>query len=128
MNVKELELKHLAPYLPYGLLHKHEAYDMQHVTDNLSMMVVLHNESVKPILRPLSQLTEQITHNGETFVPLTKLKWMFDVEDLSSNGMLYFENYYMKLSNCVEFIQTLHSWHFDTDGLIESGLAIPKEN
>lgn len=51
---------------------------------------VMNNiNDTKPILRPLSDLTKPITHNGETFVPIvelakiaySKLKWDVSFED-----------------------------------------------
>ena len=57
----KLELKHLAPYLPYNLEVKHiEGYDLimdcnGENSDTLSILDVF--EYAKPILRPLSDLT-----------------------------------------------------------------------
>lgn len=49
----------------------------------------------KPLLRPLSDLTKSISHNGETFVPLVKLfgysRGTFDFEAKYVNTMASFE-------------------------------------
>ena len=83
----KLELKHLAGYLPYGLNLK---FVSNYELDRLSLkdIVVLkqidegcvcvngyktNNKSYIPILRPLSDLTKEIEHNGEKFVPLVEI-------------------------------------------------------
>ncbi|AXH74763.1 MAG: hypothetical protein [Bacteriophage sp.] len=89
----ELTIKELAPYLPYGVRFiswmdkPFDEYGKQAVwtANGLSEMFgdycILTKEnsdayalkSAKLRLRPLSELTKEITHNGETFVPLVKL-------------------------------------------------------
>jgi hypothetical protein len=79
-------------------------------------------------LRPLSDLTREITHNGETFEPMQRLvdemecdaEWSFikAIEDdwASAQGKMRFAP--------MSIASKLLSWHFDTFGLIDSGLAI----
>jgi hypothetical protein len=85
----KLELKHLAPYLPYGLKVR-VSYGSQH-TKRLNELCGLSVEycnctksnypytqdvpykDIKPLLRPLLDLTKEIEVNGERFVPLFKL-------------------------------------------------------
>jgi hypothetical protein len=83
----ELTIKELAPYLPYGLQGFASFYE-----GNIFIVELIGRGWVKgytkygnevpigclindfkPLLRPLSDLTKPITHNGETFVPLLKL-------------------------------------------------------
>lgn len=93
--MEKLELKHLAPYLPYGL--KVDLSPLEHFNlDDESDVIVYIDEWMygfsknkkvgfsdnhyryvdfnicKPILRPLSDLEKEIDHNGERFVPI---KW-----------------------------------------------------
>lgn len=79
---KELTLEHLAPYLPYGLnLIYHQFGDPRTTKmtirdiETVLMLVNRHveNKARFPILRPLSDLTKEIEHKGERFVPLIKL-------------------------------------------------------
>jgi hypothetical protein len=142
----KLELKHLAPYLPYGLkfsvnsvlypkitmtgFRELYVYGNYHGT-NLSFMYGF----VKPILRPLSDLTKEITHNGQTFVPM---KWMESNinksisfyqplnKELSLEIEIITENYSQTINLYDGYIctQKLQEWHFDVFGLIEKGLAI----
>jgi hypothetical protein len=77
--MEKLELKHLAPYLPYGLniLIKRLKYPVSEYVEKLSIsnLGVIENKiyNVKPILRPLSDLTKIIEHNGDKFVPIKKI-------------------------------------------------------
>lgn len=87
----KLELKHLAPYLPYGL----EIRSSEGSTKIMGYKVVngeriyqldtnddsgdfAFDDPIKPILRPLSDLTKEIDVNGEKFIPLVKLFYMLD--------------------------------------------------
>ena len=66
-----LELKHLASYLEHGLKVKNHVNNITELTvGNLGHYLELQ---VKPILRPLSDLTKGIEHNGEKFVPLISI-------------------------------------------------------
>jgi hypothetical protein len=91
----KLELKHLAPYLPYGLkirnievgktrtlIHEHELPTESAIRRNVSIkMLLLTNHINKPILRPLSDLTKEIEVNGEVFIPIIKLFNLLDSSD-----------------------------------------------
>jgi len=151
MKVNTLELKHLAPYLPYGLridisYYNDEdddykvsgSYDYPIVTgvdirfDNLVCYYSRSSsygiditqeyamEHIKPILRPLSDLTKEIEVNGEKFVPKDKLflgdKSWINFKSSIKKYALHCEPYWI--------IQKLYEWHFDVFGLIEEGLAI----
>lgn len=76
-------------------------------------------ESVMLILRPLSDLTKEIEHNGEKFVPHTKLGGRPNLTD-------YDIDYLSKKINVMSYglITQLIEWHFDVFGLIEKGEAI----
>lgn len=82
-----------------------------------------HKIEFKPILRPLSDLTKEIEHNGEKFVPSEKLAFhLFEKSD---------REYYLNGGiNGVPFwvSQKYFEWHFDVFGLIEKGLAINKND
>lgn len=76
-----LELKDIAGYLPHGL-RVMNSVDMTiwtidmlstEVDYSTSILPTYHFTHVKPILRPMSDLTKEITHQGEKFVPLVKL-------------------------------------------------------
>lgn len=86
-----LELKHLAAYLPYGLnicRHNNKKYILELIgldKDYLKMIDIKHRDMTslksrwsdvsenKPILRPLSDLVKEINYNGEKIVPIEEL-------------------------------------------------------
>lgn len=165
---KELTIEHIAPYLPYGL--KCQVTDKGELkiatlnaiyTDNTYVFSDIIEseqgfEDIKPILRPLSDLTKEIEHNGERFVPIVELfqlsyqdiyehRFNGDTTILSSkylaaqfqeDGWSYgftvelptqfqmtANGDQLTISN-FDLYQKLFQWHFDTQGLIDSGLAI----
>lgn len=83
--------------------------------------------SFKLLLRPLSDLTKEIEHKGERFVPIIKLAKMrsayhkdFDINRANRalisdihKGTLYFD-----------MAKKLLQWHFDLFNLHERGLAL----
>ena len=75
-------------------------------------------EEFIPICRPLSDLTKEIEHNGETFIPIER------IGIYNPNNVDYLIN--QILSEFVEFsvMETLVRWHFDVLGLIPKGEAI----
>lgn len=150
MTNKEL-LKAYAAYLPYGVKIEQGGYRKQ-IADLIGMVseTISTQERVtfkdedgdiyngyfyesKLILRPLSDLTKEIEHNGEKFVP---------VEFLNSELITidYFEDtdhyeYLMSWINSVDkshhinflpfgLIQKLLEWHFDIFNLREKDCCI----
>lgn len=127
----KLELKHLAPYLPYEL----GLYDVSDETTNkltvksnllkeYPLDIVLdHIYLVKPILRPLKDLTNELidqlkeTHpNCPNFFGLFQPPhgWEYHKKNISNSFVEY------------AIFNKLCEWHFDVFGLIEKGLAIDK--
>jgi len=95
--MKTLELKHLSAYLPYDLdvvcIDKGVTYFGKQISIHSfrirknfisnNYQLVYENEGVnikdiKPLLRPLSQLTQEIEHNGERFVPMIEIVKMIE--------------------------------------------------
>lgn len=122
----ELELKHLAAYLPYGLKIQGQTHgEIQEMTGlNSGVVMINHNTKgwaiffdIKPILRPLSDIEKQIDHNGEKFVPMERLTNMAFVN--YEMGLLTIDKD-MSLKDYFKLLK----WHFDVFGLIENGLAI----
>jgi hypothetical protein len=126
-----LELKHLASYLPYDLQmrniedktnHKltiaHQTYDLSTV----SLYPILNEEfykTFKPILLPLSNITNK----------QLKEFYQFDSVDME---LIDIEEWKEELVNMIKGndkfqlsqFQKLFEWHFDVFGLIEKGLAV----
>ena len=122
----KLELKHLAPYLPYGVAYNYTNSDRVSVltSDVIARREKLRTlDKIRPILRPLSDLTKEIEHNGKTFVPL----YFWDDKDrISLLASCATEVIYIEYLEYFIFEQLIE-WHFDVFGLIDAGLAIERE-
>lgn len=141
----KLELKHLAPYLPYGLKVQFigllnddcKLVDSDYIkigevaelgavefryTDPIYWMDFkrgyfgINSINFKPILRPLSDLTKEIDVNGEKFIPIDY--FVGDDSDLVYSACLIHNDFSYLPYNLVE---KLFEWHFDVFGLIEQG-------
>jgi hypothetical protein len=142
-EIDKLEVKHLSPYLTYKLkLYAGEFFvknNLDVILDRLDMTTkaidasnlngVWFIDQIKPILRPLSDLTKEIEVNGKKFVPYDY--FLNDTENDWFEGNIWmrylFEGNIDKLE--IGFIpyyviQKLLQLHFDIFGLIEKGLAI----
>ena len=138
-----LELKHLAPYLPYRLkysvFNKKGKLDLLEIgTNNIYNIITAVNKGVyggeyKPILRPLSDLIKVINIDGDSFIPIYLLKNIrnefesdlsFGFEPQSNGYTCHCSSQYLEFSEYYEINSKLFEWHFDVFGLIEKGLAI----
>lgn len=126
----KLELKHLAPYLPYGLYVLHTIWEevlLMNITGSGITPQVLSiadvEEFAKPILRPLDGIYSEIATDKGVHVPAIELlgisykkKSPSDVYNYIKNGNLMYRNQ-----------EILISLHFDVFCLIDAGLAISYE-
>lgn len=90
---------------------------------------------IKPILRPLSCVFEEIEHKGERFVPVYVLRDMFGSlvhgiysapDYLSLRFQAYDSRSYVDMRDIISIKNKLSEWHIDYNGLIEAGLAHDK--
>jgi len=166
--MEKLELKHIVGYLPYDLkvlsgFGEYSEIDSLyfskdgHKRPSLNLMVSHfpkgfrgeNFKEIKPILRPLSDLTKEIEVNGEKFIPIIALAKLFfcaksavlehkDIIDAGAYGIqvscFYDEHRYAYYQifgdidliehNEYRVVQKLYEWHFDIHDLIGKGLAI----
>jgi len=133
-EIMKLELKHLAPYLPYRLKMRciedktnhiltiaHQTYDLSTV----GLYPILKGDfykKFKPILRPLSDLTKDLYQDeilirwGGGLSEKATVKWLKAVTDemkLTAYNALRFD-----------FVEFMLEHHFDIFNLIPQGLAI----
>lgn len=169
--MEKLELKYLASYLPYEL--KMVNYNKSYFSKLLSLSIDNDIDIIPidetwdyenhrsynlyykgelqffPILRPLSNLSKEIEHNGEKFIPLVELlKIKHNGWYKKHNGTRYGEisvdenkswfEFQANLSVTVRFyggnslfyfpeywiMEKLFNWHFDVFELIPKGLAV----
>ena len=115
----KLELKHLAPYLPYGLkfIDIPEGWNQQRELNTHTIDWLLTDG--KPILRPLSDLTKS---------ELIELRF-----DEGNDTLLWSANNVESYKDFIQFYETdltysvlvwAYKKHLDVFGLIEKGLAI----
>lgn len=147
--MEKLEIKHLAPYLPYGLkvlIYNEDLVKILGVDFSTNLHVVLGKKEndigrfhysltdIKPILRLFSDLTKKIEIESKNFVPIEILKKeyfvkeidFFDVFNRNENEIgIYMKSidYTIKPTPYLVY-QKLFEWHFDVFGLIEKGLAV----
>lgn len=129
----KLELKHITPYLPYGLEVLRQdgrtKFNVAGVENDLLIVSekdgnkYCNLKGVKPILRPLSSMTK------EEFAELRSKLDDGVLLKLTPNGDIYIkcndEIYLYEVNILNDF---LFSNHFDVFGLIDSGLAINRNN
>ena len=132
----KLTIKELAPYAPYNLkvqlgvterdltaisCDSKYVFVTEYIGARKKQMAGI--ESIKPLLRPLSDLTNEIEHNGEKFV--------FSDLYFTNNKIIKAQNpnncLFNNMLNDLDYnsIQLLLRYHFDVFGLIERGLALP---
>lgn len=140
----KLEFKKIVHHLPYGLSYMNPVHNTVGYFDNSCFddgWELIYD--VKPILRPLSDLTKEIEVNGERFVPIERL-----FEMVARNKKPEYQKYYYidslnylecshpgtaetltlikydVMKNQAHLVEKLFEWHFDIHGLIDAGLAI----
>ena len=149
-----LTLEHIAPYLPYGL----KCHNMGNTDEEghafVSEIIGLDQDAVWvsheyedddyaysdtfPLLRPLSDLTKEIEHNGEKFVPWVEINKFLNGGKFQAHYNIIEYNEWDSLTigfgdHCAGYslnleslpvIQMLLKWHFDLFELISQNLAI----
>lgn len=164
--MRTLELKDIAGYLPYGLNLRVVEDDEMHdgefngIDNSLNISITcgmycaygrVEDKNITPFLRPMPDLTKEITHKGKTFVPIVELAkaswgegdWSVkasdeDIYQCEVNGVYFgwiaedrifatatpLTTDTMILNNQIGLFDLLNEWLFDYRGLIAEGLAI----
>jgi len=156
-----LEIKHLDNYLSHKLMcvrnesNPVELVGLRFGNESVNNELWIWKEGkqyltgylyeCKPILRPLSDLTKEIEHNGQKFVPM---EYLFEFENPYNKIPKRMKYHYEEVPNRISIshnassrdtevlfsemganpywmIQKLFEWHFDVFGLIGKGLALP---
>lgn len=121
----KLELKHLAPYLPYDLKFYDKKDDFNFTLETANLWRVIQ-QKCKPILRPLSDLTKEIQSGGKIWYPTDHWDDHSDGLKLNSELINMAEHNYCDFHLPYFVMEKLFEWHFDVFGLIPKGLAIEK--
>jgi hypothetical protein len=139
----KLELKHLAPYLPYDVVYTHKYLDLKVTYGELDThnIMELMNPSTNHciILRPLSDLNTKYGEdevNKHSINLLIEEKYKVDygifshykgflnIELDGDYDLRYDSNKSIDFNIIFEIQEQLFKNHFDVFGLIEKGLAI----
>lgn len=127
----------LAFSLPYGLICDRIFYDIEelckesgiHTIDGFDYEIYSDGGifDLKPILHPLSDLTKEIEHKGEKFVPISNIH-LADLDEYYGHCELDAMHFEIR-TKPIEmipfcFVKKLIEWHFDLFNGIESGEAI----
>lgn len=120
---KTTNLKHVSAYLPHGVNMRFQKFNGKYdyfklAPENIDF--VLNGPSKQFVLRPLSDLVEEIEVGGKKFVPVDYNAFKHDREYLFE-FMNKFAHY---KSVKYGIIERLLFWHFDIFGLIDSGDAV----
>lgn len=127
-----MELKHIAPYLPYGLKIIVDIYGQKSEIGLLyganekqlelaeireTITESFNYEFCKPILRNLSDLTKPIEHNGERFVAGNKIDSII-TDVIDDFVYVKYDGPTHVLDLSYKTIQKLLEWKFDVFNLI----------
>lgn len=137
----KLELKHLAPYLPYGLTVKNESgYNckISNIIVEYSDLVcineygeedTLHISNIRPILRPLSSMIEKESDELEDIIGCNFYIYAsgngIEIEDIIIDP--WGGQSVLRMETLNRIYEWLFAHHFDVFNLIENDLAIEKE-
>lgn len=136
----KLELKHIAPYLPYKVNVIHNTSNIKFEVKGVKFGVKSCNLFLKelrlpqslwkfkPILRPLSDLTKEIQIAEYYMTYKEHIQRMFNLRMYQfKDAKIYSLNYGVFIDFTelpYNVVEKLLSWHFDVFGLITQGLAI----
>lgn len=134
----KLKLEHLVVYLPYGLRGVSTNGSIFRLGLNSNMRgtgiedreITTFLNTLKPLLRPISELSSEIEHEGKKFIPMDILNGpnFHGINYSKERGHFHFRHGYQTELAIEELpyetILMLASWHFDIFGLISKGLAV----
>lgn len=135
--MEKLELKHLAGYLPYGI--NTNMGKLLGFVDIIQPCCAFKDDFgsshipvkfIKPILRPLSDLTKEIEVGGEKFVPIdwinenSPISKYYVKEIVGELFLLADHGIGYNVLSPLNPLYKLYEWHFDIHNLIPAGLAI----
>lgn len=136
---RELSLTDIAGYLEHPLLGQHPSGNICWIDVEFVAKYGIALAGYKPVLRPMSDLNREITHKGETFIPIECIAEMTREDGKDSNwthDLINWFGEYDPIWNTYELLRALPEWltipvidkicewMFDYRGLIDAGLAV----
>lgn len=154
--MRKLELKDIVGYLPYDLniVIGGSIYRVTNISIEASCVIYTDRyrtysdciwiQDVKPILRPMSDISKEITVKGynedKPFIPIIKIAefcnphmmgWKIDGKGRAytrDNGWPQWVSPEQVKVATFDIFDLLNKWHFDYRGLIDEGLAVDINN
>lgn len=147
----KLELKNLAPYLPYGIkfqtpygileltnisvLDRYKVWFEANNSKDINYKILRENhcigkgfylKTVKPILRPMSDFDNPNKHNGDFYSFMSELNSELPYDYQIDRDLDFNIEHprYVACKYALEVYDFLFKNHFDVFGLIDAGLAI----
>lgn len=129
----KLTIEHLAPYLPYGLRIQRGERNLKMNMGKgssvhwigISAAIDWFNSDMAskpvPVLRPLSDITKRINHNGEKLI-FSNI--FLSIEELTIIRRCIIMKHHLGDYLNFKTMTTMIKYHFDVFSLIQSGLAI----
>lgn len=136
---RELTLTDIAGCLEHPLLGEHPSGAICWIDVEFVAKYGIALAGYKPVLRPMSDLNREITHKGETFIPIECIAEMTREDGKDSNwthDLINWFGEYDPIWNTYELLRALPEWltipvidkicewMFDYRGLIDAGLAV----
>lgn len=138
INIEDLKLNRSTNYKynnKIGLLKQVHVFKKYWIArcgiKHKGLKVFYNGKGLYPVLRPLSDLTKEIEHKEERFIPIERLleditnAWRLCKLDYPNDSKGLYNDIISNIEAC-EFwlIQKLVEWHFDIADLISKGEAI----
>jgi len=136
----KLELKHISPYLPYGLkcqtfwINEDNSIEEEGISEIVGIKIDCDNSTENPIkvvrkTRPNSKYLTYYAYNYNECKPILRPLSDLTKDELREQGFWHHIDYLTHekqnpIKAPYKMVEYLFSKHFDVFGLIESGLAI----
>lgn len=130
--MNQITIEELSAYLPFKVKVKNTftgtISTLRGISDRNNVMTygdlcIGNFDTIKLLLRPLSQLTTEIEVNDEKFVPIERLEELYQQLGYDNYSFYFIMSYPKRLP--YEIVQFLLSLHFDIFGLLNRNLADP---
>lgn len=124
-----IKFEQVIPYLNYEL--KASFYDgapelvigidvVEETIEGLDFGASDLDEGFRPILHPLSMLTQEIEHDGEKFVPIEVIEWRLNIlPHTDHNGIGLWMCGSQRADASLDNFNKLFEWHFNVFNLPE---------
>lgn len=125
--IKTIELKYLTTYLPYDTDARDKSNKIYVPSLRIDNIQKFLSGDHLLVLRPLSDLTKEISINGKKFIPFEKLKEDYVTNLILGNNTIYLDQKFdaqLNVLSISDIRDKLIEWNFDVFRLIEKGIVV----